>query len=189
MVSEHPSRCRTTPARLEIYSHPRSRTSTYRRVRFGDIESALSPLLVVLCSPRGYPRAALRSLLLLSSLFLLHRYLLGSIIRFASLGAYAHPPLSWCNGSSVSTQWLGVFILSFTNHLYFSRCNDKNYEEAVALKRKTDKLFDFTFLTSIFLTYVSTRSVQVDPQQDHSVISVSSANLFSWAPADDIILP
>ena len=35
--------CRsTTPARLEIYSHPRSRTSTYRRVRFGDIESALS---------------------------------------------------------------------------------------------------------------------------------------------------
>jgi len=50
------------PARLEIYSHPRSRTSTYRRVRFGDIESALSPLTVVLCSLGGYPHAALRSL-------------------------------------------------------------------------------------------------------------------------------
>lgn len=32
------------PSRLEIYSHPQSRTSTYRRVRFGDIESALSIL-------------------------------------------------------------------------------------------------------------------------------------------------
>lgn len=48
------------PARLEIYSHPRSRTSTYRRVWFGDIESALSPLTVVLCSYRGYPHAASR---------------------------------------------------------------------------------------------------------------------------------
>jgi len=83
------------PARLEIYSHPPSRTSTYRRVRFGDIESALSPLTVVLCSLGGYPRAALRSLprplpflslsLSLSlplALLRLSRRSLGPIIRF-----------------------------------------------------------------------------------------------------------
>lgn len=115
VVSEHPSCCRTTPARLEIYSHPRSRTSTYRRVRFGDIESALSPLLGVLRSPRGYHRAALRFLLLLSSSFLLHRYLPGSIIRSAALRARAHALLA---GTMVSRYLHVALYKSFTFPTY-----------------------------------------------------------------------